>query len=447
MRRFNRYLLPALLAATPAFAQAEDCPSTGPQALSLAELVSAALCRNPQTQSAWLSMEQKRSQLSAARSGYYPSVSLSASQTRYLDNATPQDQSTAQLSLNWLLFDFGERKAGVDAAEALLQASAASKDGTSLSVFMQAVEAYYLWFAARSALDAARESEQSAAETLKAAERRLTLGNATREDVLQARTSLSQAKLSLIRAEGDLAIASGNVAIALGLKADTSVALQEPVERRPDANPPASLENLLQQAQKTRPDLLAQSARILAAQAEADQTRAAYRPSLSFFAREQLNRADGNNGDSTAVGLSLSWSVFSGFKDRYSVRSAEQQIEIEQIEEQRLQQAASQEIWEARQNLRTTSATVGATDDLVSSASEAWRGALARYQAGVGTLLNVLDSQSKLASAREQQASALYDWQIARVRLARVVGTLDRSLLDAPASSSNSVGSTAAPKP
>lgn len=448
MRFPRKALLPVLaLASLPAFSG--ECPSPGPQPLSLPDVVNIALCNNPQSHSAWLSVEQKRVQVDTTRADYYPQLTASATQSRYFgDSASAghQDQTAAQLSLNWLLYDFGAREANVNNAQALLKAAEASRDGTALSVYMQAVEAYYQWFAARSTRDAATDAVKAAEETLKAAERRLSLGNATREDVLQARTSLSQARLSLIRAEGDLANATGAVSIALGLKANASLPLKEPARARPDGATPPQLETLLNEAEQKRPDLVAQSARVLAAQAEADRVRGAGLPTLSFFAKDQITQDSSNSSNGGSFGLSLSWSVFSGFRDRNNTRSAEYQIDIEKNEEERLRQAASQEIWQAWQNLKTTSATITATDDLADSSSEAYKGALARYQAGLGTLLNVLDSQSKLASARQQQASALYDWQIARIRLARVVGSLNLTSLEPePASKAQSITGTITP--
>ena len=58
------------------------------------------------------------------------------------------------------------------------------------------------------------------------------------------------------------------------------------------------------------------------------------------------------------------------------------------------------------------------------------RVALGRYKAGVGTILDLLNAQSALASARLQRIQAMLDWNVSRAALAKAVGTLDSSLLN-----------------
>ena len=63
--------------------------------------------------------------------------------------------------------------------------------------------------------------------------------------------------------------------------------------------------------------------------------------------------------------------------------------------------------------------------DLVASADASARVALGRYQAGVGTIIDLLTAQTALASARQQNIQATYSWQIARAQLAQAMGRLD----------------------
>jgi outer membrane protein TolC len=65
----------------------------------------------------------------------------------------------------------------------------------------------------------------------------------------------------------------------------------------------------------------------------------------------------------------------------------------------------------------------------VSSAEQSERVASARYQAGVGSMLDALVAQSALASARQQRVQASYNWNIDRATLAQTMGSLDMKLL------------------
>jgi outer membrane protein TolC len=62
--------------------------------------------------------------------------------------------------------------------------------------------------------------------------------------------------------------------------------------------------------------------------------------------------------------------------------------------------------------------------DLLASAEQSERVALARYREGVGSILDSLAAQAALAEARSEVISAHADWFVAAARLARATGTL-----------------------
>jgi outer membrane protein TolC len=66
---------------------------------------------------------------------------------------------------------------------------------------------------------------------------------------------------------------------------------------------------------------------------------------------------------------------------------------------------------------------------LVESAEESSRVALGRYKAGVGNILDTLNAQSALASARQQKIQADLNWNIARASLAQAMGALDNAMI------------------
>jgi outer membrane protein len=106
------------------------------------------------------------------------------------------------------------------------------------------------------------------------------------------------------------------------------------------------------------------------------------------------------------------------------------QVEQAQLDYERAQLTANNELWAAWQSAQTLAATVTASETLVASAGEAHRAALARYKAGLGTLIDVLNAQSTLANAQQQNATARYNWRRARLTLLKASGTLNTAALD-----------------
>jgi len=91
-------------------------------------------------------------------------------------------------------------------------------------------------------------------------------------------------------------------------------------------------------------------------------------------------------------------------------------------------------VWTAYQNLSTETQAVRSSQDLLVSAIQSEKVALGRYKAGVGNILDVLTAQSALASARQQNIQALYNWYIAKASLAQSMGQLDMAAISTPIS-------------
>ena len=408
-------------------AAGDPCAAAMPDgALGLPEVVNLALCRNPQTREAWASARVQAAQVGVSQSGYLPGTDLSISGNR---TSPGTGQRSYGLTLSYLLYDFGERAAGVENARQLLAAATATQDSTVQAVFLQAVQSFYQTQATGAALDAALESERAARESFAAAEARYAAGSATPADKLQAQTAYSQTTLSRITASGNLNNAKGALANMLGLDANLDVALAP-------ANPasvPASFDRdiaaLIGEARLRRPDLQAAAAQVKAAQASADAARAAGKPSLSLSASTNQTSAAGVTTHGSSVGVSLSVPLFSGFASTYRIRAAEARVETQAAQLERLRLQVALDVWTAYQNLVTATQSLRTTADLMSSAEQSERVALGRYKAGVGNILDVLNAQSALAGARQQRIQSTFDWNVNRAALAQAMGNLDENLL------------------
>lgn len=399
-------------------------------ALNLLEVVNLALCNNPQTREVWAISRAQAAQVGVSKAGYLPGASLSASASRSKTGGAPSvDQRSVGVTLSYLLYDFGSRAANLENARQLLAAASATQDSTVQAVFLAAVQVFYQEQATLAALDAALESERAAKESFAAAEARYNAGSATPADKLQAQTAYSQATLNRITADGNMKNAQGALANMLGLDANRNVSL---VPANTTAMPndfEGDINALIEEARQRRPDLQAASAQVKAAEASADAARAAGRPSISLTASADQSNIAGINSHGSLLGINLSVPIFSGYAPTYRVRAAEAQVDARnaQLEQLRLQVAL--DVWTAYQHLTTATQSLRTSADLLSSAEQSQRVALGRYKAGVGSMLDVLNAQSALASARQQRIQSTFDWNTSRATLAQAIGSLDASLL------------------
>ncbi len=398
-------------------------------ALNLQEVVNLALCNNPQTRVAWANSLVQAAQVGVGKSAYLPGVDLNAAANRTTGSTPAVNQRSVGVTFSYLLYDFGARSATLESDRQLLTAAIATQDSTVQSVFLAAVQDYYQVQAASAALDSARESERAAKESYDAAEARYNAGSATPADKLQAQTAYSQATLNRISADGNLKNAQGTLANMLGLDANRGVPLVSAGTNPVPDNFEGNVSALIKQARQRRPDLLAAEAQVKAAQASAEATRAAGRPTISLSASSNRYYYSGIDTNSSTLGVNLNVPLFSGFSTTYRVRSAEAQVEAKNAQLEQVHLQVALDVWTAYQNLTTATQSLRTTAVLLDSAQQSAQVALGRYKAGVGSILDVLNAQSALASARQQRIQSTFNWNISRATLAQAMGNLDANLL------------------
>ena len=115
-----------------------DCtPLPAGGTLSLLTAVQHALCNSPQTRTAWATALGQAAALGIARSAYLPTANLALASVRQESNLAPDlTADTKNLTLNYVLYDFGLRQANLDAAKEGLGAALASQDAALQTVFI-----------------------------------------------------------------------------------------------------------------------------------------------------------------------------------------------------------------------------------------------------------------------------------------------------------------------
>lgn len=401
-------------------------------ALSISDVVDRALCRNPKSREAWANARYQAAQIGVAKAPFLPSIDANADLSHNWSSGgtqlsnSPYNQLSADVSLSYLLYDFGGRDAALENAQQLFLAASETQDNVVQGLFFSAIQGYYQVNAAQAAVDSAKEAERTSQASLDAATARYKVGVGTPADRLQAQTAHSQDVLNRIRAEGDLRNARGVLANLMGMDADQPYTLQPAPETPAYAQFQANVADLIAEARRHRPDLAAAEAQVHAARANIDAARAAGKPSISVGTDlGYLDRQHSSSGTTGTIGLSVTVPLFTGFANTYRIRAASELAEAQQASRDQIALQIALDVWQAYQNLQTETQSVQTSTDLVSSATQNADVALGRYKAGVGNIIDVLTAQSALASARAQRIQAMLNWDVARASLAYAMGRLD----------------------
>ena len=409
-------------------------PVQVPDPLRLADVVDLALCNNPQTRESWATAKAQAAQVGIARSDYLPSVDaavvLQRLETRNTPSSGGETDLNGALTFNYLLFDFGGRDAALEQARQSLLAADWTHNATLQSVLLNAVQAYYQLYATQEAVSAVLAAEKASLNSLDATRARQRAGTATRADVLQAQTAYSQSQLNRTQAQGDAATARGVLANTLGLSAEQPLAIAPPPDLEARQVGERAVSQLIEMARARRPDLAAAQAQVRAAASNIKVQESAGKPTVSLFAGLGATAtAPGLDPGTGSIGLQVRIPLFTGYRSTYQILQARELLEVQTASRDRLATDVSLDVWRAYQDLLTQGQSLTTTEELVASAQESYNAALARYKAGVGTIIDLLNAQSALASALLQRIQARYRWNLAKVTLARAIGVLDPALL------------------
>ncbi len=401
--------------------------------LTLAEIVDIGLRNNANTRLAWANAQAAAAAYGSERGSWLPQVDGDVTAARIKTvasqgrTAVQQSVLTPSATLSYLLYDFGGRRGRVEGARQQLFAAGFTHNAAIEDVVLQIQVAYFQYLANRSLLEAQRTTLHEARANLEAAEERRRVGLATIADVLQARTAASQAQLDVQTTEGNLQTARGALALALGLPANLPYDVDSTAAEVPVAALADSVDTLIGAALRGRPDLAASRAQAEAARAAVGETRANLLPSLNLSATAGRTYAttipNGANSYNVAIGLALP--LFNGFSRQYDLRAAEYQAEAAAARTETIRQQVVFQVFSAYYALQTSTRRVRTSEDLLASAQQSSEAALARYKAGVGSILDLLTAQTALAGARAQRVDARLAWSVSLAQLAHDAGVLD----------------------
>ena len=280
---------------------------------------------------------------------------------------------------------------------------------------------------ARGLRDAAQADLDGLRTALEGAQRRHDAGLATIADVLQAKTAVSQAQLQLLTVQGDMNVIRGALATAMNLPAEIPVDAAPLDEEMPVAAASQGIEQSLERALVTRPELQAARARARAAAERIAQERSDGLPTLSLSSnanRLYYRTPDRDPANNYAASLQLRVPLFSGFEHHYNVEKARAEAAEETARADALANDVRLQVWTSYYDLQTAAQRYATAQDLLASADESARVAGGRYHEGVGSILDLLTAQTALANARAEKILARADWLLALSRLAHDTGTL-----------------------
>lgn len=394
------------------------------ETVDLDRCLAIARQRHPAILAATASLKASDSKVGQARAGYYPQLNASTGYSRsdpvssFRGGAT--DNYSATLSLNQNLYDFGKTSLQVAIQELGRDSSRLAVENVIAQVLFGVKQAYFGLLQADRNRQASRETVRQFEQHLERAKAFFAVGTKPKFDVTKAEVDLSAARLNLLKAENAYRLAAVALNNAMGLPEAAEYRIAEEPPPPPLAD--LSLEEAIRRAYERRPDLRSLGLRRKALSEAIELARLGYYPLLSGSAGYGWG-GDGFPLDrGWSVGAQLSIPIFSGYLTRYQVEEARANLEALLADEANLRQTIHQEVKQAWLVMEEAGQRIEAARLAVRQAEENLELAEGRYNAGVGSPIEVTDALAALSSAKTSLSAALYDHRVARASLEKAMG-------------------------
>lgn len=337
---------------------------------------------------------------------------------------TRRGQTSASLSVDLLIWDFGRNRADLRARAEQVVAAEQRCLQQGFTVFNEVASTYFTLLQNEALLEVAHTNVFENAEFLRQAELRFECGEAKELDVLKARYDLAKAAENVVAASNEVAVAGADLMAAIGVDAATGDFRTVLGER-----PPAVLDRALKVFAPTDAD----AAEIFAfARTNAPSMRIA-RASLRAASAE-VDRAIADLHPELSASLSLNWldplwywrwsvnaaqNLFAGFGRRTALERATLALEQAAAEVDRSEQVLSRDLAlavaardnsvEARRTARSSVARARENLDNVKAQYEVGEVSRVEYTDAVGDYIDALGSRIKAFYGGQTAEAAIFE--------------------------------------
>lgn len=447
MKNISAFIFAWFILAANVYSQADSVDIV----LTIDKAVSIALQKNYDIQIAQLGIQKAEEQITEAYSGAWPKLSLSGQYTRNLKSPvlfippnTPFNPSP-----NTLTFSIGAKNSynvgvtlsqtifdprlgtAISIAEKYSKYSDLSGESAKDDVIAQVKESFYNVLLSKKLVDVNEQGYKVAQANYENTGALYKQGAASEYDYLRAEVQLANVKPMLIEAKNNLQLAKNFLKNLLALDLNTTIDVEG--EFKVEKVSPDLMERSNEILKDKNPALRRLSIQKLMLEENVNIEKAAYLPTLSAFGNYDWQTQDNtfkfsdyNWANTITVGLSLTYTLFDGFKR--SARIQQAKIDVENLEVTKNKTEAGLRIGLMQSKLKMEEALdrIEAQEKSVQQAQRALEIAQTRYKEGVGTQLEILDTQNSLTQTRINYEKAVYDFLVAKTEWEKVLGIITK---------------------
>lgn len=407
--------------------------------LDLEETIQRALLTNPSVKIAEYNRKAAKADYSAAKGARGISISLSHESGRggYADNHILRDAAGRILSndkqignthsnsitASLPIFTGGELQGQIGQAKANYRSMLSAEEQAYNEMKETATTGYFNMLNATNMKALRQESVDRLQAHLDNVIAQYNVGIVARADVLRSEVELANAQQNYITASNQYDVAEATLNNIIGTPLNTTLKLKDSLQYVPYDN---DMAYCLAYSEQHRPELKQAEYAVDSAEAALVVARSGHMPKVYANASNNWggNGSDwpGDDDENWSVGVTASMNVFDSGVTWSKIHAAQENLAKAKESQRQIKDNVELEVRTDYLNLREAEKRITTTQVAVASAEEDYHIAVVRYQAGVGTNIDVMDAQEALTQAKTNYYQALYNYNTSKAALNTSMG-------------------------
>lgn len=407
--------------------------------LDLEETIQRALLTNPSVKIAEYNRKAAKADYSAAKSSRGISISLSHESGRggYADNHILRDAAGRILSndkqignthsnsitASLPIFTGGELQGQIGQAKANYRSMLSAEEQAYNEMKETATTGYFNMLNATNMKALRQESVDRLQAHLDNVIAQYNVGIVARADVLRSEVELANAQQNYITASNQYDVAEATLNNIIGTPLGTTLLLKDRLQYEPYEN---DMAYCLAYSEQHRPELKQAEYAVDSAEAALVVARSGHMPKVYANASNNWggNGSDwpGDDDENWSVGVTASMNVFDSGVTWSKIHAAQENLAKAKESQRQIKDNVELEVRTDYLSMREAEKRITTAQVAVASAEEDYHIAVVRYQAGVGTNIDVMDAQEALTQAKTNYYQALYNYNTSKAALNTSMG-------------------------
>jgi len=406
---------------------------------SLKDAVVIALKNNKDIQIQEKELDVAKADILGARSAFMPNLDFGGGYThngavlRTGSSSTKKDpgifsgyidDNQAGVTFNESLYSGGKNMANLRQMQLSFKTQEETLRARKLDVEFEAKRLYY-------GLLLAYETERIAQYLVDQAEshyldvrNKFDQGTSSKFDVLQSKTQVTKLIPELVKAKNSVKLIAAELNKLLGLKVQNLTEVQDKLSYSLVEIHEA---DFLKTAYMNKPEIILKSLGIDISKWGIQYARSNGMPQINTTGEYTYTSNNPGNMFNTRhnnwnIGFSVSFPIFDGFATKAKVDAAKAKYAQSIISKENVIEQVAVDIRQSCLDLKESEAIIVSQKDNIAEAKEALMISEVSYDNGVGTNLDVLDSQVSLGQIEQNLAEGIYDYVMAKASLDRTMG-------------------------